>query len=260
MMIRKVAFAGFIIPFFICCSHNIPSTTDETGSMTNIDIETVKLTHLEFPGSESIRDNFSYLLGINLLLPCPDVTLPDQSNLLPNAARQYRNGIHRGIDFQADYGAPVLSAMDGIVIRADHGFREVTPLFRRSLLKKAAQIGRTPSDVFDNILLGRSVFIDHGTDLVPGKRLLSIYAHLSEIDGVIQVGREVKKGQILGLAGNSGTSDGTKGNKTGAHLHFELIIQDAEGERYMGQGLEFQELKILLNSIFVQKIEGTKQL
>lgn len=254
MMIRKIAFTGFIIPFFISCSRNIPSTIPETVPVTNIDIETVKLTHLEFPGSEAIKDDFLYLSGINLLLPCPDVTLPDRSNLLPNAARRYRNGIHRGIDFQANYGASVLVVMDGIVIRADHSFREVTPHFRKSLLKKAAQIGRTPFDVFNNILLGRSVFIDHGTDLIPGKRLLSIYAHLSKIDSVIQVGREVKTGQILGLAGNSGTSDGTKGNRAGAHLHFELIIQDAEGERYMGQGLEFQELNILLNSIFVQKI------
>ena len=236
--------------FFLSCSRNIPSTIPETVPVTNIDIETVKLTHLEFPGSESTLDNFSYLSSINLLLPCPDVTLPDQSNLLPNAARQYRNGIHRGIDFQADYGTPVLSVMDGIVIRSDHSFQEVTPLFRQSLLKKAARIGRTPFDVFDNILLGRSVFIDHGTDLVPGKRLLSIYAHLSEIDSIIQVGREVKTGQILGLAGNSGTSDGTKGNKAGAHLHFELIIQDADGERYLGQGLETDELYTLLSNLF----------
>jgi hypothetical protein len=42
------------------------------------------------------------------------------------------------------------------------------------------------------------------------------------------------------------------GEKSEAHLHFELIIQDAEGERYLGQGLEVDELKSVLERLFIE--------
>ena len=200
-----------------------------------------------------IHDNFSYLSDLSLLLPCPNVPVPEQANLLPNAPRPYRSGIHRGIDFPAIYGTEVRNVADGIVIRADHGYREVTDEFRESLLQKTSQLGHTPSDVFEFILLGRSVFIDHGVEIIPGKRLVSVHAHLSHIEDSIQVGETVKRGQRLGLCGNSGTGDGARGSQAGAHLHFEFIIQDDTGETYMGQGLPYPELVDLLTTVFVQE-------
>ena len=201
----------------------------------------------------SDRDDFSYLSGLSFLLPCPDVPIPTQANLLPNAPRSYRNGIHQGIDFPAVYGSEVRSPADGVVIRADHNYREITNEFRETLLKKAELIGFTPSDIFKHILLGRSVFIDHGVDLVDGKRLVSIHAHLSSIDELIQPGENVVRGQLLGLCGNSGTSEGALGTGRGAHLHYELSIQDEKGERYLGAGLPYPELIDLLNKIFVRE-------
>ena len=58
----------------------------------------------------------------------------------------------------------------------------------------------------------------------------------------------MKRGQLLGLVGNSGTSDGARGTKNGAHLHFEIIIQDENGERFLGQGLDHAELLDLVAS------------
>ena len=199
------------------------------------------------------RDDFSYLVGHSFLLPCASVPVPTEANLLPNAPRTYRSGIHRGIDFPAKYGARVRSIAHGVVIRADHGYREVTPEFRESLLKAASYLGHTPSDVFEHILLGRSVFIDHGMDRSPGKRLVSAYTHLSEIDEKIQVGSSVERGEVLGFVGNSGTGDGARGTKNGAHLHFELMVQDENGDRYMGQGLDYPELANLLSTIFAEE-------
>jgi len=213
--------------------------------------DTIHVEYVVFPGTSSSSDDFSYLSDLQLLYPCKGVPLPEESWLLPNASRSYRHGIHRGIDFVANYGSEIRAVASGTVIRADHHFQEFNPDFREQLLAEAATIGRTPSDVFNNILVGQSVIIDHGTEMVPGKRLISLYAHLSHIDNDIQVESKVEQGQRLGLSGNSGTEPATLGEKGGAHLHFELIIQDAEGERYLGQGLEVEEVKALLDELFI---------
>lgn len=84
----------------------------------------------------------------------------------------------------------------GTVIRADHHFVEVSPEFRLQLLDEAKQLGHTPSDVFEHLLVGQSVYIDHGFDLIPGYRAVSIYAHLSHIPGEIKPGVTVFCGSI----------------------------------------------------------------
>tara|TARA_B100001123_G_scaffold449243_1_gene613732 strand:- start:1576 stop:2649 length:1074 start_codon:yes stop_codon:yes gene_type:complete len=202
---------------------------------------------------EEIVDSFDYLPDGLLLEPCAGVSYPTSSILLPNAPRAHRSGTHRGIDFQSPYGTPIRAAEGGVVIRADHGYEEITNDFRKSLLKKAATIGRTPSDVFEHILFGQTIFIDHGVDIVKGKRLVTIYAHMSEIAEDVTVGASVKRGQRIGKVGASGTSDGALGNWDHAHLHFELIIQDKTGERYMGQGLRYGPLTKLLKRLFLSR-------
>ncbi len=185
-----------------------------------------------------------------LFLPCENVPVPTQALLLPNAPRSYRSGTHRGIDFYVNWGTPVRAVADGTVIRADHHFEEVSPDFRQQLLEEAKQLGRTPSDVFEHVLVGRSVYIDHGFYLVPGYRAVSIYAHLSHINGEIKPGSTVTAGQTIGLSGNSGTEPGTQGTRKGAHLHWELILHDAGGEYYLVQGFNSDQLYKIFLSIF----------
>ena len=87
---------------------------------------------------------------------------------------------HAGVDFHAPIGGPVIATAAGVVHFA------------------------APSGDFGNL-----VVIDHGN------ALMTRYAHLSQIK--VSPGMAVKRGQLIGLVGNTGRS-------TGPHLHFEVLF------------------------------------
>ena len=190
------------------------------------------------------------LKSLKLLLPCENVPVPEQQLLLPNAPRAYRHGTHRGVDFYVNWGTPVRAVADGIIIRAEHNYQEMSADFRLDVLDDAKILGRTPSDIFEHLLLGQAVYIDHGFDLVPGYRTVTIYAHMSHINSSITIGSTVRRGEVIGQSGNTGTEDSTLKKKTGAHLHWEMILQNKTGEYYLGQGLESDSLSVLFQNIF----------
>jgi len=88
---------------------------------------------------------------------------------------------HVGLDIAAEMWDPIVAVADGVVVFAEWGGG-----------------------------YGNLVIVNHGD----GWR--SYYAHLSEI--VVEVGQEVRQGELLGGAGSTGYS-------TGPHLHFELRYQ-----------------------------------
>ncbi|MGD9882239.1 MAG: M23 family metallopeptidase [Reyranella sp.] len=88
--------------------------------------------------------------------------------------------LHEGIDLAAPAGTPIHAAADGVV-------------------SGAAPNGR----------YGNWVRIEHTG------RLTTVYGHLKEFAPGIQPGRQVARGDVIGLVGSTGHS-------TGAHLHFEL--------------------------------------
>ena len=190
--------------------------------------------------------------SLTLSLPCYEVPVPKRTMRLPNAPRNYRNGTHRGVDFFANWGTPVRSVADGLVIRSDRYYEEVPADFRENLLKATTRVGHTPSDIFNSVLLGKSVFLDHGFDLIPGFRTISIYAHLSHIEKEVVPGTMIKRGELLGKSGNTGMRESTIGSKAGSHLHWELILQKGENEIYLGKGMSNPELYDMLSRIFVQ--------
>ena len=105
-------------------------------------------------------------------------------------------------------------------------------------------------DRFNTVLLGKSVFLDHGFDLVPGFRVISIYAHLSHIEKNIKPGYVLSSGEVLGKSGNTGMRESTLGSKSGSHLHWELILQKDTDEIYLGRNLKNPELYEMLRRIF----------
>jgi murein DD-endopeptidase MepM/ murein hydrolase activator NlpD len=98
--------------------------------------------------------------------------------------RVYNGGVlsarHTGVDFRRIVGEPVLASANGTVVLAQ-------------LL-----------DIRGNVIV-----IDHGYGV------FSQYAHLSQV--MVRPGDFVLKGQVIGLAGATGRTNGP-------HLHFEIIV------------------------------------
>jgi murein DD-endopeptidase MepM/ murein hydrolase activator NlpD len=86
--------------------------------------------------------------------------------------------LHTGADFALTTGTPVLAVADGTVVVAE-----------------------------DLFIPGNAVFIDHGDGLI------SMYFHFSEIK--VKSGQEVKKGEVVGLVGETGRA-------SGPHLHLGI--------------------------------------
>ena len=182
----------------------------------------------------------------DLRMPIVGATLPDLDTLLPGAPRAYRNGIHQGFDMNyghigvlTGYSNPVVAAKDGTVVRATLDFQEMTAEEYAQAIATSQAAGTTPPDILDK-LRGRQVWIDHGYGVV------TRYVHLSGIASEIVEGKKVRAGEIVGFVGNSGTEAAVRGERDGAHLHFELRIDD----RYFGEGMSYDEIRTAGNRIF----------
>lgn len=105
------------------------------------------------------------------------------------ASRDYRGGVHRGMDFRASTGTPIFAIGSGTVI-----------------------LTSTSQTTYGGIILG----IEHESGLV------SLYMHLSKI--LVNKGDRVKKGQIVALAGGTGKK-GTERATFSPHLHFAIRIR-----------------------------------
>jgi len=169
-------------------------------------------------GDRSAR-TYARLWGM-FALPIEGGDIPTDLELLPGAPRDYRGGIHEGIDFPAPTGTPVLAAASGMVVRVDTSFLDWNREQQDLALEEALQLGYTPATTLDRIR-GRQVWIDHG------KGLITRYAHLSAVEPLV-VGQKVEAGALIGEVGSSGYPQG------GPHLHFEVRV----GDDFYGDGLD----------------------
>ena len=165
-------------------------------------------------------------------LPIEGGEIPQDLELLPGAPRDYRGGIHEGIDFPADDGTPVLAAASGTIARVDVGFADWTAAQQEAALDEALSLGYTPAATLDRIR-GRQVWIDHG------KGVITRYAHLSAVEPLV-VGQKVEAGTKIGEVGSSGFPEG------GPHLHFEVRV----GDDFYGDGLTGDDLVRAVTRLF----------
>lgn len=178
--------------------------------------------------------------------PIAGACLPASDNLIPGAPRDYRAGVHEGIDFYDGVvcapvvkDTPVLAAKVGIVTRADLDFVEMTPEELDELLTRSQSQGYTDEAALDRFR-GRQVWIDHGGGIV------TRYAHLNGIAPTITVGKVVVAGELVGFVGNSGTPEGVTDPNAEIHLHFELRV----GDSYLGAGLPVDQVRVALERAF----------
>jgi murein DD-endopeptidase MepM/ murein hydrolase activator NlpD len=179
-------------------------------------------------------------------MPHDGACLPSRDAVMPNAPRAYRNGVHEGVDFYhgdvcvpIDRGTPVLAMQDGVVVRADHDYEDITIEEIDALAEKTARQGYSDPETLD-IYRGRQVWIDHGHGV------LTRYAHLSAIAPSVDVGVDVKAGQLIGAVGDSGTPESITAPGTEYHLHAEVWI----GDRFLGQDLPPDEVRRLYERLF----------
>lgn len=178
--------------------------------------------------------------------PIEGACLPTSDNLMPNAERPYRRGIHEGVDFYDSdnctpigAGTEVRAAKAGRVIRADIIYEELTFEELNELYARIDEMGKCDEDALDRFR-GQQVWIDHG------KGVVTRYAHLGGIAPGIRQGVEVQQGEVIGYVGESGTPESVTSPGTENHLHFEIRV----GEEFLGQGLPPEEVRALYEAAF----------
>ncbi len=177
--------------------------------------------------------------------PIPGASISTRDSQLPGAPRAYRNGTHEGLDYYNGYcgvsvhfGDPVYAAGAGIIYRIDHDYSEPVTVEREEMLRLSATAGDTPVDILDKFR-GRQVWIVHAFGVV------TRYAHLDTVSDQLQVGDWVEAGTFIGTVGNSGTSNGARGIREDAHLHFEIWVENC----YLGEGLSPGEVRLLWQQV-----------
>lgn len=127
-----------------------------------------------------IRDYLSRPTGSRRTFLCP--AFGQITTYFGERGSSWRSGVHEGLDIGARFGTIVRAADNGVVVE-------------------------DKSD--DSRGYGSFVKLDHGDGVH------TLYAHLSRV--YVKPGERVNGGQVIGLVGSSGFSDGP-------HLHFELRI------------------------------------
>jgi len=164
-------------------------------------------------------------------------TVSYQQIRVPGDPRDYRKGVHQGIDFYGTKtGDPINAAASGVVIRIDKAYRPLDKKMRDELLKLCAtKWNGTPGSVgvpcveepYGNVLdklSGRQVILYHGKNAI-NEPVISLYAHLSAVNQSLAQNDFVTTDTIIGYVGNSGTSgEANHQARSENHLHLELFV------------------------------------
>ena len=217
-----------------------------SGESSGLQVTFSERTATPAPGGEVRPSPLPLPVVRGLLMPIEGACLPASDSLMPNASRDYREGIHEGIDFYGldncvdiGRGTKVRAAKVGRVVRADHDYQDLTAEALADLEERVGN-GETKSPEVLDAFRGRQVWLDHGGGVV------TRYAHLSAVADGIQVGMVVEAGTVIGYVGDSGTPESVSAPGAEDHVHFEVRV----GRGYLGQGLPPAEVRTLYEEAF----------
>ena len=135
----------------------------------------------------------------------------------------------RNEDYYA-FGREILAPADGVVTEVIDGVRD-----------------NVPGSMNPLSALGNAVFLQHREHEV------SVFAHFIQGSTKVKLGDKVKRGQLLGLCGNSG-------NSSEPHLHYHLqnspIIQDATGIKCFFENVSVEQKGSKLKKPSYSPIKG----
>ncbi len=173
--------------------------------------------------------------------PITGACLPEDESLMPGAPREYRQGIHDGIDFYDSdncvfigLDTEVLAAKAGTVIRVDWAY-EVLTAEQLAEFEELVEQGGGDEPAMLDAFRGRQVWIDHGNGVV------TRYAHLNGIAEGVTVGGRVERGEAIGYVGESGAPESVTNPGTQVHLPFEIRVGDTD----LGQELDPDDVRRL---------------
>ena len=172
-------------------------------------IQTMNVSTMALPAGEIIRDGYTV------------VTRPKISFAGMQTAATFINDIHSEIQWPFGEGVPITSdfgprtpiCFDGEnCTKPFHNGIDFTP-------GEGTPIQAITEGVVTNVSpnnggYGHHVTIDHQID---GATVTSLYAHMIDGSSPMVVGQKVYTGDLVGNVGSTGQS-------TGAHLHFELLV------------------------------------
>ena len=120
------------------------------------------------------------------------------------------NKMHAGLDFAAPQGTPIQATGDGRVVNAENGHG-----------------------------YGNHVVINHGYGYE------TVYGHMSKVD--VRVGQVVKKGEVIGRVGSTGTS-------TAPHCHYEVHLKGRPVNplQYCMDGLSPLEYQLMVKAAMTE--------
>jgi peptidoglycan LD-endopeptidase LytH len=193
-----------------------------------------------------VYDRQAALENAKLSFPIAGAGLPRDDDHLPNAPRTYRKGVSQGFVFTGSdsgvsvaFGTPVVAAADGDVTKLDASYKEPTvPEFLKLLTE--VKNGASTNDL--ERLRGRQVWLKHKNGTV------TRYGHLSKIAPSLSYANPVKRGDVIGYVGNSGTLEGARGTKNNARLLFEVWF--GGDVKFLGQELKPGEVRAQATKLF----------
>jgi murein DD-endopeptidase MepM/ murein hydrolase activator NlpD len=162
---------------------------DNSGDIIEIQKRINRLQRALVSQSKSFEEVYELAKSKDTMLKCIPAIQPVSNTDLKRLASGFGMRIHpiykiakmhTGLDFTADIGTEIYATGDGVVESIESKFSGY----------------------------GQHVIINHGFGYE------SLYAHMSRV--AVRPGQKVRRGQIIGYVGNTGTS-------TGPHLHYEVI-------------------------------------